>query len=84
MVDGYFTKNIMESLKQGYSYHPTKCVFERRLLSFGATLADTVDRDKLNKWLEAQDVSDSHRFRDSTNTYGRIIESFCMDTELVG
>ena len=83
VVDGYFTKNIMESLKHGYSYHSTKWVFERRLLSFGATLADTVDRDKLNKWLEAQDVTDSYRFKDSDNTYKRIMESFCMDTELV-
>ena len=84
VVEGYISKSLKEAINKGFCYHDRKPVFESRLLSFGATLADTVNRDKLNRWLEAEDILDSHQFKDSNNTYNRIMESFAMNTEIVG
>jgi hypothetical protein len=83
-VKGYITEYSRRINSHGFTYCAFQEPFEKNILSFGATLAESVDRDKLKEWLEAEDLHKSYRFMDPSTSYDNHMDGYGLNTELVG
>lgn len=84
VVKGYITNNDLRNKRYGYNYTDYTTFMENHVVCVGSTLDETVDRDKLQSWLNAEDIKSSYHFEARGRGRNYIFDTLEMSTEIVG
>lgn len=85
VVAGYTTNLDISAKRYGFQYWFDLPLFqEKHFVSAGATLDDTVERAKLQRWLNADDIKTSYLFDIKGRGRSGMLDAFEMSTRIVG
>ena len=85
VINGYITNHDAATKRYGYHYYYDLSIFEQKhFVSAGATLDETVNRVKLEKWLNAEDIKNSYIFDIKNKGRDSMFDNFEMSTRIVG